>query len=218
MVFSSKTGEGYLVDTKSRNITSEHLPRDLVWLGDEGVNLVGQRASGEIDWIDRRTYKILSALGAESKNSRPAAIPGAVAFADKVWTPSGVIKLSSSLYPPADATLQFGRSGGRPVLIEFRKGNDYHRGELVLLRRGITPADSVIDRPYEGSESFLLDSSNDGLLDGWKTAGFRGLDLKALGCTPGHADVVCLVSRFEEVQKGKAGVGNGPCHQVLRGS
>lgn len=45
------------------------------------------------------------------------------------------------------------------------------------------------------------DTDNDGLPDAWETGAIHpgGLDLKAMGCSPGHADVICEVQPIENV-------------------
>jgi len=44
-------------------------------------------------------------------------------------------------------------------------------------------------------------SAVDGIPDDWKLNGFRGLDLKALGCKPGQVDIIAFVARYSTVDE-----------------
>jgi hypothetical protein len=190
LAFSRDTGDAYMVDTLSKTSTAAHVPKGFVWIGDCGDHLAGQRSSGEVDWINKSNHRVLGKVGMNPKGSRPAAFLGGVAFADHAWTRAGSTPLTPTPFARADAIWQVGPSTrGGQILVEFRAGNDLRRGDLVLARC------------QTGSESSFQDSSNDGLLDDWKLNGYRGLDLKGLGCTVGHADVICLISRFDDVAK-----------------
>ncbi len=202
LAFSTRSGAAYEIDSRTRRLTPHRVPRGTVWLGDPGPQMVVQETNGDLYWLDRRTFNLGAKLGHESPNSRPAAGPGLVAWGDQVWTPQGALKLEAGSLPAADVVRGFGSmdSTGRPGIFDFRHGNEFHKGDLVLLRRGILDADQS-DKDSASSDAYDRDSSNDGLLDGWKLHGYRGLDLKAMGCAPGHADVICLVSRFDSVTK-----------------
>lgn len=203
LVFSTKDGNGYSVDPSSGKATPKRIPAGTVWIGDAGNDLVGKASDGTLFWLDRAGFTKKSVLGKESKGSRPAAMPGLVVFGDKAWTPKGMIKLESDGLPTADVIRGVGPSGkfGRPVIYEWRRGTEAHTGNLVQLRRGIIAEDANLAEDDPESDSYNRCSSNDGLLDGWKKFGYRGLDLKAMGCKPGHADVICLISRFDGVKK-----------------
>src|SRR5579871_4923664 len=43
-----------------------------------------------------------------------------------------------------------------------------------------------------GSDPLDRSTSHDGLLDGWKVHGFDGVDLKAMGCSPLHKDILVM--------------------------
>lgn len=190
LAFSTRSGHGYLVDTRSRTSKPVDVPAGTVWIGDEGDRLVGQDRSGGIYWIDRTRFGRLGALGRESPGSRPAVAPGMVAFDGHLWTPAGVIGLGPSSLPDAPAIREAGQfePGGAEGLLEFRYGKEPHTANQILIRR---PA---ADKAFHCS-------SGDGLPDGWKLNGYRGLDFKGLGCVPGHADIVCLVSQFKEINR-----------------
>jgi hypothetical protein len=186
LAFSTDTGEGFQIDSISKAVVRCSVPKGLVWFGDAGQRFAGQRVSGEVDWIDKTKLRFAGKIGVESKGSRPAVFDGGVIFGDKQYTAEGSVPLSPAPYPPADITWAASPlPSGKWMSVEFRNGDEFHKGNLVLARLPV------------GSES--ESSSNDGLLDDWKRKGFRGLDLKGLGCTVGHADVICLVSRFDDV-------------------
>lgn len=92
-------------------------------------------------------------------------------------------------------------------VFEFRYGKEPHSAYEVQLRRLISAGetDSDADGLDNESEARLLtdatkpDTDGDGLLDGWEVHGFRGLDMPALGCDPKRIDVICLISRFDDV-------------------
>jgi hypothetical protein len=91
--------------------------------------------------------------------------------------------------------------------VEFRFDPDPHRGNNVLIHRLISEGekDSDADGITNAEEATLgtdpmnPDSDNDGLVDGWEVGTYHDLDMKALGCDPLHADVICLISRFSQV-------------------
>lgn len=201
-VFSSRSGDGFEIDPVSAKFDSVKMPANTIWLGDAGVDFVGKDTKGNIFWIDRTTLKRKSDLGRESVGSRPAAMPGLVVFGDQAWTPSKTITFEPDGLPKVDVMRTVGRSGkyGRPIIYEWRRGNELGTGSLVELRRGIIEEDASLPDSDPESDAYNRCSANDGLLDGWKKYGFRGLDLAKLGCKPGQADVVCLISRFDGVK------------------
>ncbi|HLK14633.1 MAG TPA: hypothetical protein VKT78_07485 [Fimbriimonadaceae bacterium] len=187
LAFSTKSGAAFEVDSKSKTVTPARVPGGLVWIGDAGDRLAAQDAGGSLFWLDKKTLAKGAKFGSEPKGWRPAAEPGRVAFGLHVWTQAGLGDLKPEDLPAADETYAFGPlTGPEQDLVAFRYGKEMHTANEVMLRRN---ADAQ------------LDSSNDGLLDSWKLNGYRGLDLKALGCKPGSADVICLVSRFDDVNQ-----------------
>ena len=185
LAFSTRDGAAFKVDSKTKAITPVRVPSGMVWIGDAGDQLAAQDSAGNLFWLDKATLAKRGKLGSEPKSWRPAAAPGRVAFGAHLWTPEGVQDLAPETLPTADETYSFGPlTGPEQDLIAFRYGKEPHTGNSVMLRR---------------NAASQLDSSNDGLLDSWKLDGYRGLDMKALGCKPGSADVICLVSRFDDV-------------------
>ncbi len=201
-VFSSSSGEGFSIDPSTKKATEVRLPGGVVWLGDSGSDLVGQDAKGEVFWIDRSTLQKKGSLGKESPGSRPAAMKDLVVFGDTAWTPGKTIKLDDDGHPKVDVLRAVGRSGkfGRPIVYESRRGSEVGTGSLTELRRGIIEEDKTLAEDDPESDSYNRCSADDGLLDGWKRFGYRGIDFPKLGCKVGHADVVCLISRFDGVK------------------
>lgn len=211
LAYSSRTGDAYIVDAASRKAVSCRLPANLRWVGDSGSDLVGEWPNGDLYWIDRSTYRRKTKLGHEPLGSTPAAADGVVAYGDKAWTPSGSFNLTPEKLPPAPAVDTIGDidGDGDPDILEFRHGTELHTGDQILLRRAISQGETDFDhdgltaeekRKY-GCDPYDPDTAHDGLIDAWKIHGYRGLDLRALGCDPRHADIVCLVSRFKEVNE-----------------
>jgi len=213
LAFSTRGGDAFVVDSKTKVATPVRVPSDSVWIGDEGDRLVCQNSRGELYWLDRTSFARKEKLGDAPKNSRPAAGPGLVAYGDHAWTPQGVIALAPPKLPVADTIRGIGDidKDGDLDIVEFRRGTEAHTGDQILLRRLISPGE--IDSDHDGltneeeikigSDPYNPSTANDGLLDGWKVKGFRGLDMKAMGCDPRHADVICLVSRFTKVAETK---------------
>ncbi|HZT43383.1 MAG TPA: FG-GAP-like repeat-containing protein [Chthonomonadaceae bacterium] len=50
-----------------------------------------------------------------------------------------------------------------------------------------------------GSDPLDRSTSHDGLLDGWKVHGFDGIDLKTMGCSPLHKDVLVMNLPYDSV-------------------
>ncbi|HWD41596.1 MAG TPA: hypothetical protein VG944_22325 [Fimbriimonas sp.] len=199
LVYSRRGGDAFEVGSGSKNVTPCRVPAGMVWIGDEGDKLVGKRANGDLFWIDPKTLSLGDKLGAEGKGSTPAAGKGMVVFGGKVWTANGTVELAPSGLPACDAVEGLGPAdaAGDLGIFDFRLGTEPHTGEDVLFRR---PHSSAPD-DSDDSDAYNTNLAGDGLLDGWKLHGFRGLDLKSLGCKPGQADVICLISRFEKVNE-----------------
>ncbi len=119
----------------------------------------------------------------------------------------------SSGFPVADVVQAAGDidGDGDDDLVTFRYGKEAHTGNEVLLRRFLSPGETDSDHDgltneeeaAWGADPLDPDTDRDGLLDGWEAKGYRGLDLPKLGCDPRHADLVCLVSRFDAVDPAK---------------
>jgi hypothetical protein len=211
LAFSTRTGAAYIVDSATRSSSPCRVPSGLRWIGDAGEDLVGEWPDGNLYWIDRVSHKRKAKLGHEPMGSTPAAADGIVAFGDKAWTESGTYPLEAPKLPNANTVRVIGDidADGDPDILEFRHGSELHTGNQILLRRAISAGETDVDHDgltdaeerKLGTDPYDPDTDHDGLLDGWEVHGFRGLDLKAMGCDPRHADVVCLVSRFDAVKE-----------------
>lgn len=191
LAFSTRSGNAYSIDVATRQITRTGVPGGIAWVGDCGDRIAAQTNSGQVEFLEPHTFRKTQDVGVEPRDWRPAAGPGILVFGGQVWTPGGLVRLSPDSLPPVATDYGIGKLGadGPTAVFQFRNGKELHTANLIQVR-----LDSANPKTAD-----LQDSSNDGLLDGWKRNGFRGLDLKGMGCTPGHADVVCLVSRFDDV-------------------
>lgn len=213
LAFSTQTGAGFRIDSKTRRSIPCRVPSGTVWIGDAGTTLAGQDTKGNVFLIDRATLRRGPKIGSESRTSRPAATDGLVVFGDQAWTPAGETKLDMPKLPTADLVRGIGDfdHDGDPDVVEFRYGTELHTGNQVLLRRTISPGETDSDHDgltnaeeqALGTDPYNPDTDGDGLLDGWEVNGFRDLDLKGLGCDPRHVDLVCLISRFAPVAEKK---------------
>lgn len=206
-VFSNLDGVGYKIEVKNKTVTAVTLPQNTIWIGDSGKDLVAQNTLGEVFWMDRKTYSRKKLLGRIWPKSRAGATNGLVVFGKKVWTEQGLFDLEPHDLPQADIWPLLGDmdGDGDTDILEFRYGKELHTANQVLIRRQITRGET--DNDHDGltnSEELKLgtnpnraDSDNDGLLDGWEVNGFRGLDLKGMGCNPLRVDLICLISRFD---------------------
>lgn len=213
LVFSGRSGTGYSVETATKAVTEIRAPKGTVWLGDVGTNYVIQTAKGEIVWLDSESLKRKATVGHLPATSRPAAAKDLLVIGDRAWTPFGTIELPESDLPKADAMYGAGDvdGDGDADIFEFRYGSERHTANQVLLRRVVSPGET--DNDHDGlsnaEEASLgtnpnrADTDDDGLIDSWEVRGYRGLDMPKLGCDPRHADLLCLISRFEPVAEAK---------------
>lgn len=209
LVYSTETGEGFRIDPRTHTPTPVALARGLVWVGDAGEFVAAQDRNGTVVRLDPKTLRTVGRLGKGPKASRPAAGRGWVAFGDTVWTPNGTAALLPSKLSDAPTVRAAGDvdADGDDDLVEFRYGPELHTGNEVTLRRFVTPGETDPDHDgltneeeaRLGTDPMNPDTDGDGLLDGWEVKGVRGLDLPMLGCDPRHADLVCLVSRYDGV-------------------
>lgn len=96
---------------------------------------------------------------------------------------------------------------GIPDLVKFRYGSQKHSAWDIDVLYAVDPNDRDWDRDglsndeerMLGSDPWNRDTDNDGLIDGWEVNGFRGLDLKEMGCSPLQIDVICYIQRNEDV-------------------
>ena len=158
--------------------------------------------------------KEIEALGKVAKGQN-AVVTGDVVYVSELRTRPGggdrARKFPVSSLPPGPCIWAAGDvdKDGDDDLFQFRFGKEAHTNNDVLMYRTISPGE--VDSDHDGltndeeaklgSDPYKPDTSGDGILDGWKVNGYRGLDLKAMGCDPRHMDLICLISRFEEVKE-----------------
>lgn len=122
-----------------------------------------------------------------------------------------VVAFPKSDLPPAPSIWAAGDvdKDGDQDLFQFRLGTEPHTGNDVEMFRTISPGevdsdhDGLSNQEEEklGTDPYNPDTDGDGLLDGWEVSGYHGLDLKGMGCDPKKVDLVCLISRYEDVDE-----------------
>lgn len=208
LIYSQPRGGGYLLDLKSKQLTLVQIPTGISWIGDEGERLVA-RKENSVYWMNRTTYQLEGKLGTCSDDRPPAAGTGRVVFGNQAWGPDGIQNLPVDGLPEARVSRAMGDvdGDGDADMLEFRHGKERHSTFQVHLRRANSPGEIDPDRdglstPVEEqmkTNPYRTDTDGDGLLDGWEAGSYRGLDFKQLGCDPRHVDLICLISRFDQV-------------------
>lgn len=98
---------------------------------------------------------------------------------------------------------------GRDDLMVFRYGDEKHEAHDIFILFSIDKNDDDFDRDglknedekAYGTDIFDRDTDNDGLLDGWEVYGIRGLNLREMDCSPLRYDVICYITRFNDVDE-----------------
>ncbi len=151
-------------------------------------------------------------LGKVAKGQN-AVVAGDVVYLSEPEKSAGeqVRKFPVSYLPPGPCIWAAGDvdKDGDDDLFQFRFGKEMHTNNDVLMYRTISPGE--VDSDHDGltndeeakigSDPYKPDTAGDGILDGWKVNGYRGLDFKAMGCDPRHVDIICLISRFDNVKE-----------------
>ncbi len=205
------SGKGIAVDG-AKHTTPLSLPRGVVSLQ------MDDRSNGSVLQFQDGSVKLLTGsgvaqlLGKVGKGHNPVLANGIV-YLDTVAAGAGaqVQKLPTSTLPEAPSIWTSGDidKDGDADLFQFRFGSEAHTGNDVMMYRVISPGE--VDSDHDGlsndeearigSDPYKPDTAGDGILDGWKVNGFRGLDLKAMGCSPKQVDLICLISRFTDVDE-----------------
>lgn len=171
-------------------------------IGDPVLIFVG----GEILVLDRRSkrgYRVTPGTW-EIKPSVPSAATLPYPGKDGSKIDGATLPSEGSVFAEGDAD-----HDGDLDAFEFRYGKEPHVAYQVLLHRKLSAGENDSDcdglsnenEAKLGTDPVKPDTDGDGLLDGWEVAPFRGLDLPGLGCSPLRTDIVCLVSRFDDVDE-----------------
>ncbi len=209
IVWSEATGDSFQIEfpgSKSQTIKARNIGRGKVWIGaDDGYISMDRR--GQVTANDRKGTVV---LGTMRDGASPMiwwhgdAAPGHL-FVNSAGDARGFqgVELPRSPLPDAPCTWAAGdiSHNGLGDLVQFRFGNEAHTGHDVLLYRQIPPSKGSNASGSTPPAAPNMDSSGDGILDDWKLNGFRGLDLKSIGCQPGQKDLVCLISRYSNTDK-----------------
>ncbi len=188
------------------------------------AGLVGEGKAARLFWIapDNRLMRAALRLGADNSCSiSPAfpitkAEPGAKLAVGRFRGGLGTdVLLGRTLFLDGDPKRAVVMTG-LPTVAEMQSddcwlvGDIDNNGRDDLLRRRNTPDrftghDVLIHYasfPTDAKKGFIS-TSQDGLLDDWKTGAIKpgDLDLAALGCRVGHKDVIVEVGSFEDVDQ-----------------
>ncbi len=214
--WDERSGNGFKIATRDKRIVPARLPKGLAHL-DAVVAARGHAAlftltDGRVQMGDTAESKPEGNLGRCVKGTWPL-VANAWIFLDEptLKAPTFVQRRPKSTYPngPDDWAAGDMDGDGDADLLQFRYGSEPHTGNNVLLYRFISKNETDSDHDglmneeevKLGTDPYNPDTDGDGLLDGWEVNGFRGLDMKALGCNPKRIDLICLVSRFGNAKK-----------------
>jgi hypothetical protein len=216
LAWEEGSGRGFSIDGK-KQANPIRLPNGIVSvqklspLPSADGEYVCQFKSGLVKSVSL-SGRVLADLGKVEKGHNPLVADACVYVDVPVkGTKEDVRKFPASYLPPAPCIWASGDvdKDGDADLFQFRFGKEPHTNNDVLMYRTITPGE--VDSDHDGlsndeearigSDPFKPDTAGDGLLDGWKVNGFRGLDLKGMGCNPRQVDIVCLISRFSDVDE-----------------
>jgi hypothetical protein len=207
LAFSTTTGKGFLIQPQDRKTQPFQVPRGLAHLEGAHGDLIGTWANGAVRRLEQdatgQALRVKQELGRLEPGSRSSGIPGAaVVRSGTGFTPAERYPRSPAHYFFADID-----ADGDLDLVEFRYGKERHTAFAILVHRQLTPGEQDPDHDglsneeeaQLGTDPHNPDTDGDGLLDGWEVKGHRGLDLPDMGCNPRRMDVICLISRFDDV-------------------
>jgi hypothetical protein len=211
LAWSGKDGNGYDIVIPGLKLTAVALPRGLSWTF---RHKFGVREDGALGGIDGK-FEVWPELGKVLKGSVPGAtvigkipwlaVNGNVYFgkSKEALPPSGLLEAPSHRHF-ADID-----KDGDLDLIQYRYGAEKHTANDIFVYRSLAAknpdedADGLTNEQEAALQTDPLDpdTDNDGLLDGWETGVYRDLDLKGLSCNPRRIDLICLISRFSNVDE-----------------
>ena len=217
-LWEESSGNGYQLD-KSGSKAGFKAPKGAISLqsihdesGKGTSQWVAELHSGEVVMVSVDNPSATESLGKVVKGQN------AIVAGDKVYVSQAATRPPVTVYPFPHSDLPDVSSiwtagdvdnDGDQDLFQFRLGTEAHTANDVLMFRTISPGevdsdhDGLSNQEEErlGTDPYNPDTDGDGLLDGWEVGGFRGLDLKGIGCDPKKVDLVCLISRYEDVDE-----------------
>ncbi|MDR3689172.1 MAG: hypothetical protein P4L46_07315 [Fimbriimonas sp.] len=219
LVWDEVSGRGYGLDSFGKNPLPLSVPGNVVSIqsletaeGKPSMDCIFEFRDGTVKRGPLGGSGKFRLLGKVAKGQN-ALVAGSKTYLD---TPadasdSEVKRRPESKLPPATSIWASGDvdRDGDADLFQFRFGKEEHTANDVLMYRTISPGESDSDHDglsnaeedKIGSDPYNPQTAGDGLLDGWKVNGFRGLDMKALGCNPRQVDLICLISRYSDVDE-----------------
>lgn len=210
------SGAGYKIVPATKTVSPVKLPGHVFHI--EPVVAANGHAAlftftdGKASLFDSVEGKTEGDVGRCAKGTYASAVGGWIIVDEPIpHAPTFVLKRLASDFPDGPSEWASGDmdKDGDQDLIQFRFGPEAHTGHNVLLHRRISKGETDSDHDgltndeeaALGTDPYNPDTDGDGLLDGWEVKGFRGLDMKALGCDPKRKDVICLISRFSNTNK-----------------
>jgi len=222
LAYSPGQSRAYRIRLADRVIETVNLPARTVWVGGTGTNWLTQNSAGVVtEWggqfVDAiRRYPV-------AKGTRVLAGKDLLLAGSSVWHGGVETPLPPSGLPDAKSTFALGDmdGDGDDDIVEFRHGTEKHTGGQARLWRVVSAGETDADHDglttdqetALGTDPLNSDTDNDGLIDGWEVNGVRGLDLIRMGGDPMRMDVICLISRFDDVDEATA---KGQIDRVVR--
>lgn len=216
IAWSEKSGDAYSIMPSTKAVTKLRLPRGITWMSALGRQAPDPSAAPVASMKSDGTV-LVGALGkgdrvgSMEKGVLPATTIGTVWVSRLEGSSTQALELPKGDESGGPSTWGSGDidKDGDDDLVQFSYKSEGHAGQSVFIYRqvsvGETDSDhdglSNEDEARLGTDPLNPDTDDDGLLDGWEVGTFRDLDMKALGCDPRHADVICLVSRFTDLKE-----------------
>ena len=219
VVWDEGSGNGYSVDGTGKVEKQIHIPKGIVSLQNllsvdrkSTGNWVLESADGSVRLSSSTSFDKQELLG-KVKKGQNAVVAGDKVYLDFViGKPSVTVVVRPTSKLPEAASIWVSADmdhDGDDDLIQYRFGKEPHTNFDVMMYRTITPGEvdsdhdgiSNVEEDKLGTDPYNPDTDGDGLIDGWEVNGYRGLDLKGMGCDPKKVDLVCLISRYEDVNE-----------------
>lgn len=206
----------YRIDRVSKEIQTIKWPKHLIRV----EPVVARNGSAALFTFADGTVEMSEGPESQPEGELGHVIPGSFPIVANAWifvdepeekSPTFVVKRPTSSFPAGLSDWAVGDidGDGDTDVVQFRYGPEPHSGNNVLLYRFASKSETDNDHDglsneqegALGTDPNNPDTDNDGLLDGWETGEYRGLNLKELGCDPKRVDLICLMSRFSNANK-----------------